>query len=241
MERITFEPLETKSRSDQVAKRIMHMIESGELKRGDKLPSEPEFARQLGISRGILREGLAQLKAQGIITRKPKDGTYIQPVRSGDSTMEGNVLQALETASYRNVLEVRDAIERMAVVLAIERASDEELEELRDYISSLSGKPTGDDVDYYFHYRVVELSGNSIFMSIINTYFEDIRQIRDRNLTDIRRHQQMLEEHRTIVDAMCRRDSAAAVAAVQKHMAGIWTQWQKRQEGGGNGETEGNV
>lgn len=237
----TFEPLEAKCRSDQVAKRIIRMIESGELKRGDKLPSEPEFARQLGISRGILREGLAQLKAQGIITRKPKDGTYIQPVHTEDSTMEGSVLQALESASRRNILEMRDAIERMAVVLAIERATDEELEELRDYISSVPGEPTDDDVDFYFHYRVVELSGNSIFMSTINTYFEDIRHIRNRNLTDVLRYQQMLEEHKTIVDAMCRRDSTAAVRAVQKHMAGIWTHWQKRQESDGDMETEDDV
>lgn len=241
MEKITFEPLETKCRSDQVAKRIIHMIESGELKRGDKLPSEPEFARQLGISRGILREGLAQLKAQGIITRKPKDGTYIQPVRSGDTTMEGSVLQALESASYRNILEMREAIERMAVVLAIERATDEELEELREHISSVPGEPTDDDVDFYFHYRVVELSGNSIFMSTINTYFEDIRHIRNRNLTDLYRYEHMMEEHRTIVDAMCRRDSAAAVSAVQKHMAGIRAQWQKRQGDLGDMETEDNV
>ncbi len=236
MDTITFEPLESKCRSDQVARRIIQMIESGELKRGDKLPSEPEFARQLGISRGILREGLAQLKAQGIITRKPKDGTYIQPPRADDTTMEGSVIQALETASYRNVLEVRDAIERMAVVLATERATDEELEELRDFVSGASNAPMEDDVDYYFHYRVVELSGNSIFMSIINTYFEDIREIRDRNLTDGRRRRNMLSEHNAIVDAMCRRDSAAAEQAVKKHMAGIWAQWQTRQAGGDTGE-----
>ena len=56
-----------KSRSEQVAGRILQMIEDGRLHEGDKLPSEPEFAKQLGISRGIMREGLAQLKAQGIM------------------------------------------------------------------------------------------------------------------------------------------------------------------------------
>ena len=65
-------PMENKSRSEQVAQRILRMIADGTLQEGDKLPSEPEFAKQLGISRGILREGLAQLKAQGVIRRKPE-------------------------------------------------------------------------------------------------------------------------------------------------------------------------
>ena len=224
----TFEPLENKCRSDQVAKRIIKMIESGELKQGDKLPSEPEFARQLGISRGILREGLAQLKAQGVISRKPKDGTYIQQTQTDDATMEGNVLQAIESASYRSVLEVRDAIEQKAVSLAIQRAADEELEELREIVSGTSQAPLAEDPDFYFHYRLVELSGNSIFMSIVTTYFEDIRKIRAGNLNDTRRFSQMQLEHTAIVDAMCRRDSAAAAAAVQNHMAQIWSQWQQR-------------
>lgn len=77
-----FQPAENKRRSEQVAERILKMIQDGVLHEGDKLPSEPEFAKQLGISRGILREGLAQLKAQGIISRKPKDGTYILPLAS---------------------------------------------------------------------------------------------------------------------------------------------------------------
>ena len=49
-----FRPLGNKCRSEQVVEQIMNMIESGELRPGDKLPSEPELARQLGISRTTL-------------------------------------------------------------------------------------------------------------------------------------------------------------------------------------------
>ena len=213
-----FKPLNNKNMSEQVAERIYRMIESGELKPGDKLPSEPEFAQQLGISRGILREGLAQLKVQGIVSRKPKDGTYIRSQSIDGNTMTDGVLHAIEAASYRNVLEMRDAIEQKAVVLVIERATDEELDELMDMVLATPQAEPEDDVDYYFHYRLVELSQNTIFMHIVNAYFDEIREIRNRNLTDTERRAKVFEEHLALASAMRRRDKEAALEAVRHHM-----------------------
>lgn len=221
-------PFETKRRSEQVAERIIDMIRSGELKTGDKLPSEPEFARQLGISRGILREGLAQLKAQGIISRKPKDGTYIRELPGDGTELKDNTLQAIRVSSFRSIMEMREAIEMKAAILAVDKATDEELEELRDIVLRGEHHTGEDDLDYYFHYRLMELSGNSIFMSIINMYFEEIRVIRDENLNNKDHKQLVLGEHLAIVDAICRRDRSAAARAVENHMAQIWNRWSRR-------------
>ena len=151
-----------KCRSEQVAGRILKMIEDGVLHEGDRLPSEPEFAKQLGISRGILREGLAQLKAQGIISRRPKDGTYILPLAGRKDDLTQSTQRMIQASSFRNIIEMRSAIEQMAVILAAERASDEELAELREVIFHPEIHTDRDDVDFFFHYRLVELSGNSI-------------------------------------------------------------------------------
>ncbi len=226
-----FQSLGIKNRSEQIAERILKMIESGELRVGEKLPSEPEFARQLGISRGILREGLAQLKAQGIISRKPKDGTYILPLENRQLEMAETTQRMIKASSFRNIMEMRDAIEQKAVVLAVERATDEELEELREILQKDEQHTGEDDLDYFFHYRLVELSGNSIFMGIVNSYFEEIRAIRDRNLNDSRHRVQVQQEHMAIMDAICRRDRIAAVAAVEQHMKRIWERWCQRQTG----------
>ena len=223
-----YRPLENKCRSEQVAERIIKMIQEGELHEGDKLPNEPEFARQLGISRGILREGLAQLKAQGVISRKPKDGTYILPLKDGKADLTETTLQVLKTSSFRSIMEMRDAIEQKAAVLAVDRATDEELEELREIVLKGEQHTGEDDLDYYFHYRLVELSGNSIFMGIVNTYFEEIREIRDRNLNDSQRRAEVQEEHLAIIDAICRRDRVGAVIAVENHMKRIWDRWRQR-------------
>lgn len=223
-----FLPMDNKCRSEQVAERIIKMIESGQLREGDKLPNEPELARQLGISRGILREGMAQLKAQGIISRKPKDGTYILPLKTSQEEFTRSTLRLIKTSSFRNIMEMRDAIEQKAAVLAVERATDEELEELREIALRCEQHSGEDDLDYYFHYRLVELSGNSIFMGIVDTYFEEIRQIRDANIQAPGHRQEVRDEHLAIVDAISRRDRDMAKAAVENHMRQIWDRWQNR-------------
>lgn len=223
-----FRPLENKRRSEQVAERIMNMIESGELRKGDKLPNEPEFAKQLGVSRGILREGLAQLKAHGIISRKPKDGTYILPQQGDRSNVTASTLQMIKTSSIRNIMDMRDAIEQKAAALVVERATDEELEELREIVLKSADSEGKDDLDYFFHYRLVELSGNTIFMGIVNSYFEEIRQIRDTNMNVPSHRQEVLKEHLAIVQALCSRDGAGAMAAVSEHMQNIWKRWRAR-------------
>lgn len=228
-----FLPLDNKCRSEQVAERIIRMIESGDLREGDKLPNELEFARQLGISRGILREGLAQLKAQGIISRKPKDGTYILHQQGDRAGVTESTLRMIKTSSIRNIMEMRDAIEQKAAVLAVERATDEELEELREIVLKSEQHTGEDDLDYYFHYRLVELSGNSIFMGIVNTYFGEIREIRDRNLNSANHRSEVKSEHLAIIDAICSRNRIAAVIAVENHMTRIWDRWRQSNTAAG--------
>lgn len=223
-----FHPIENKSRSELVALRILRMIEEGILHEGDKLPSEPEFAKQLGISRGILREGLAQLKAQGIISRKPKDGTYILPLVGSKNELTDSTQRMMKASSFRNIMEMRSAIEQKAAALAVERATDEELEELREIVLKSQQHTGKDDLDFFFHYRLVELSGNSIFMGIVNTYFEEIREIRDRNLNTASHKTEVQQEHLAIIDAICRRDRAEAALAVESHMTKIWDRWRQR-------------
>lgn len=218
----------SKSRSEQVAGRILQMIADGALNEGDRLPSEPEFAKQLGISRGILREGLAQLKAQGIISRRPKGGTYILPLQGRKDDLVQSTQRMIQASSFRNIIEMRSAIEQMAANLAAERASDGELTALREAVIHPDPWSDRDDVDFFFHYRLVELSGNSIFMGIVNTYFEEIREIRDRNLSTAAHRDEVQQEHLAIVEALCRRDGNAAAAAVVSHMDRIWDRWRQR-------------
>ena len=75
--------------------------------------------------------------------------------------------------------------------------------------------------DYYFHYRLASLSGNPLFVSFIDTYYDLIRQIRDLNLQVQDRSEHIRKEHLRIVDALRKRDKAAARRATKSHLSAV--------------------
>lgn len=63
--------------SKQVVESIIQLLNSGQLKPGDKLPTEMEFMEKLNVSRPVLREALSSLESLGVITRKTREGTFL--------------------------------------------------------------------------------------------------------------------------------------------------------------------
>ena len=74
----------SKKLTDSILDHIRNMVETGELREGDKLPNQYEFAAQLGVSRPSLREALYTLKQVGAIEQRPGSGTVL---RSGAATL----------------------------------------------------------------------------------------------------------------------------------------------------------
>ena len=75
--------------SDKAEQALLQQIHSGELPVGAKLPSEPILAKEMGLSRGILREALNSLQAKGYISRTPRGGSYV--MRTADNHSLGAV------------------------------------------------------------------------------------------------------------------------------------------------------
>ena len=156
----------------QVIDQIMENIKNGELKPGTRLPSEPELAFDFGVSRGILREALTILQAKGIIYRKPKEGTFIAP--DVLETISGSWEISVKEATYLDLIEVRECFEPRVVEKVIGLASDEEIKELMDLVEGKKETSKGDSLDYYFHYKLAELSRNVVFANFIDTYYDII-------------------------------------------------------------------
>ena len=126
-----YRQIKAQNLSELVVEKIIGLIDEGKLKPGDKLPAENTLAEQLGVSRGVLREALIILQFQGFITRKPKDGTYIRSLQ--EINKENNSMTALmKKATYNDFIEVREALEIRTVELAIDRAKDEDIEEIKE-------------------------------------------------------------------------------------------------------------
>lgn len=214
---MNIKPIRNDRLSDKVVETILSMIKDGTLKAGSKLPNETVLAEQFGVSRGILREALTLLQSQGYIRRKPKDGTYVQP-EVHSMLMSQSVSDVLKKATYSDLLEFRAALEQYVVEKAIDRATDEELEELMEILKVQNDAEVPRSVDYYFHYKLAEVSKNIFYMNFIDTYYDLIAEIADRSHKDEVRRKQIEQEHLEIARALITRDKKAAVKAVKHHL-----------------------
>lgn len=203
--------------SDRIVNQIINMMREGSLKAGDKLPNEALLSEQLGVSRGILREALTQLQSQGYIRRKPKDGTYIQDNIQG-KLMSESVNKVLKKATYSDLLDFRESLELKMVERVIERASDEEIEELFDGLGVADNEEIQHNMDHYFHYKLAQASRNIFFINFIDTYYDLISEIASKSNRDQVRREQIAEEHLAIAKAIASRDRSEAKKAVLHHM-----------------------
>jgi GntR family transcriptional repressor for pyruvate dehydrogenase complex len=218
---VVFKQLKSERLSERVANQIIKLIETGELKPGDKLPAEDIFAEKLGVSRGILREALALLQFQGLISRKPKDGTYIRELPQHEYINE-SIVSSLKDATYRELIEIRESLEQRIVELAIERASNEEIEIIQDYLNRIViDENSYQTADHNFHLKVAELSKNVLLINFIDSYYGLIEEFGQRSNRNKERRLEVIEEHKTIINSIMKRDIEAARAAVAHHLRRI--------------------
>ena len=203
--------------SEKVIQQLLQLIRSGEIAVGGKLPPESALALQLGVSRGILREALTVMETRGFLKRTPREGTTV--IRNQEGNLTENLSNQLKKATIFNLLDFREGVECKVVEKVIDKASDEDIEALADLIEKqgleLSSR------DYYFHYRLAVLSGNPLFISFIDTYYDLIKEIRDLSLQVQDRSQSVQKEHLRIVNALRKRDKAAARRATRGHLDAV--------------------
>ena len=165
-----FEKLSAPSLKDLFVKQIQGMILSGELAQGTALPPERELARQMQVSRAVVNGGLAELAAQEFVEIRPRQGTFV-----ADYRRNGNLSTLIAIMEYnggtlgreeiRSILEVRRALEQLAVGLILRNATDEDIERLGDLVAHIAGAQTPQQAAeraFEFQHELALISGNSI-------------------------------------------------------------------------------
>ena len=211
-----FQAIVNERLSDKVVNLITEQIKTGRLKPGDKLPSEPELANILQVSRGVLREALTTLQARNIIYRKPKEGTFINT--TAPEILNESWAISMKQATYLDLLEVRECMEKRIVEKVIDLATDEQIDELYDLIKTVNSDEKEHSADYYFHYRLAEFSQNIIFANFIDTYYDIIDEISAILSKNATRKASIYNEHKAIVDAIKARDKKEAKARICHHL-----------------------
>ncbi len=194
---------------EDVADRLREQIFSKELAPGSWL-DEQNLAKQFGISRTPMREAIKVLASEGLITIKMRRGAYVTEIARKDLEQIFAILSLLEGEAARE---------------AAAKASEEELNQLDYWHHRLEKAAADRDIEQFFeingkfHELIREIAGNRWMNGVI----EDLRKVlklhRRDSLTSTGRLQNSLIEHRAILNALLKRDQAAAENIMRKHMA----------------------
>lgn len=223
-----FEPVAPRSVSDEVARQVRGLIASGELRQGERLPSERELAERLGVGRPAVREALRELKAQGLITPgRGRQGTHVAvPATETDTRPESSVVPASSTqgnlsAAERiaHLMELRTAIESQAAALAVRRADLTHLQALAAAIPSGDGLAAADDSR--FHQALAAASRNPLLQAAVE---ELVRRLHEQAAVDLpslyaQPYRVLIRaQHVAIVEAVRSGDEDVARRAVRNHL-----------------------
>ena len=208
---------------DSVARRIRETVEREGLVAGDRLPTESEMLKQLGVSRSVLREAIGKLRSIGLLTVQHGRGTY---VADGDALADCiKFVRSAMTISSRELVqftELRGAIESYAARRGAETATGEQLDGLTALCRTIDVEGLGEKEtmrrDLEFHLRIVEIGGNRLMLDMLQAIQELILEAMVRTTESPRLQEYSQEVHMAIVDAMRARDPEAAESAVWNHM-----------------------
>jgi DNA-binding FadR family transcriptional regulator len=220
---------------EQVADQLLQMINSGELKPGDRLPSEAELAADFGVSRTTVREALRILATRNLIhTRKGMAGGHfiVEPtVGSISEFLVANygLLTAANTVTLEHLLQAREMIEGPAAAIAARNRDDGDLERIRTALSD--DIETISDADALakfrnFHLYLLEATKNHLLVVAAVPIFTVLQStvVRRRPTKEVIAEIEL--DHQKIYRAVEARDEAKSRRLMDEHLGFLRANYQ---------------
>jgi GntR family transcriptional repressor for pyruvate dehydrogenase complex len=228
-----FEQVELEARlSDRVADRLAESILTRELRPGDRLPSERELGEQFGVSRTVIREAVRSLAGRGIIEARVGRGLSVAAVPAETVRESMNFfLRARPSWDYRKVHEVRLLVETEVAGMAAERATDGELERMRQACEAMAAvvdepdKATESDLE--FHRALAAATHNDLVSIMLDAIADSLIWIRRETFGPTGRTRRALASHREILDRIVARDPSGARKAMAWHLDDVELAWER--------------
>jgi DNA-binding GntR family transcriptional regulator len=180
----------------------------GDLKPGERL-MEIQLANRLGVSRTTVREAIRKLELEGLVLMIPRRGAEVAKI-----TEKG----------LRDVLEVRRTLEKLAVSLACQRITDEEIEQLRKVSNHVTSFHNKKDLmgmakaDEEFHNVIYNATNNQKLIKILNNLSEQVYRYRVEYLKQKDTPPQIIREHKEMLNAIEARDDKLASEIAATHI-----------------------
>jgi len=227
-----FIPIKQGRASDQIIQQIKELIFNGELAAGDRLPTERDLAKKLGVSRMPVREAFLSLEQSGLLTIKRGLGGGVFVSEPSVKPFEDSIslMFQLGKASVRDLTETRLIIEPHTAKLAAQRASAEDIEKIeesiRQYEVAVNKKVERSFSDMNFHICVAEASKNIVMILIIRSLMLLLyKSVAELKLSNEDR-KEVIKGHKEVFEAIKNRDSAGAFRRMEKHVKQMVTLWK---------------
>jgi len=219
---MVFESIIKESLAEEIARRLLFMIQAKKLNPGEKLPPERELAAALGVSRPPLREALRALAIMNIIDIRQGDGTYISSL-SLDQLLEPlDFVFSLDDSTYMQLFDARKILEVGITALAAPKVTHEDIVDLEKIISKskacIDNHAKFLQYDLDLHNKIIVIAQNPILSRLMLSISQLGISSRRRTVNIPGVPQKTIADHNRIVDALKKRDPELARRAMEDHL-----------------------
>jgi GntR family transcriptional repressor for pyruvate dehydrogenase complex len=221
-----FKPIDQKpSASERVAERLTSMISSGNIAPGDKLPSENELRKALGVSRPVVREALRGLAMMGIVESKQGGGCFVTDLTPNRLMAPLSFALSLQDYSIDSLFRARMVIDTGIAAEAARYATDKQIAALGELVDAgfkLVEDPVGFRVmDAEFHALISGSASNDFLDKVSSSLYSLAIEQRRKASNKAGVLKVSAADHQKIHRAIAARDSLAAMSAMAAHVEHI--------------------
>ena len=220
----------------EIAERIAGEITGAKLAAGAKLPTEQEMVAAMGVSRTVVREAVAALRAQGLVVTRQGAGVFVAPdIESRPFRLAFDGLPSI--AEVLEVMELRASVEVEAAALAADRATAAARRRVGKALAAINAAlDRGEgaiDEDFAFHRAIAAATGNPQFLHFLEYLGrfviprQSIRVAAHRPEGQRAYLETFQREHVAIHDAIAAGDAAAAREAMRRHLGNSQARYRR--------------
>ncbi|MBE0598842.1 MAG: FadR family transcriptional regulator [Desulfuromonadales bacterium] len=221
-----FKPIRPKKIAEEIVIQIKNLIARGQLKPGQKVPSERELAAMLGVSRPSVREAITVLEAMGMVESRQGGGTFVRSLTEMTITEPLSTMVENDPRLLHALAEVRVGLESWSAYLAAGRATEEDIAQLRGFVDEMDRQAVRGvwdaDIDASFHYAITAAAHNTIQLHVLDSIQSLFHATIQAALKEFYRSPEAVEtlrhHHRTILEAIARHDPEGARQAMLNHL-----------------------
>ncbi|MDR1585775.1 MAG: FadR family transcriptional regulator [Prevotellaceae bacterium] len=231
----SFEEVIVELPSDIIIKQIKNLLSTGQLKQGDRLPSERQLAERFGVGRTHVRDAIKKLEFYGIIKTLPQSGSFIAGLEV--SVLEGLISDILKLDNYDvySLVEMRYILEENGARLCALRRTENDLIKMEKaalkFEEKIKSNISAVEEDLAFHRTIAEGSKNMVLKSLLMTIMPDIliSYTKYKLCNTNAKVSKAAIEHRQLLEAIRDQDATKAQNIMREHLRGVM-EFAKKQK-----------